>query len=109
MRTLKRPSHLIYTQRKFFDRITKFHSSKGTFVAPDPVEVPTDTIRNLAEFFCRHRNITVLSGAGCSTESGIPDYRSPTHGSYSKGHKPTTYAEFTRSHVVRQRDRKSVV
>jgi hypothetical protein len=65
MRTLKRPSHLIYTQRKFFDRITKFHSSKGTFVAPDPVEVPTDTIRNLAEFFCRHRNITVLSGAGC--------------------------------------------
>jgi hypothetical protein len=64
MRTLKRPSHLIYTQRKFFDRITKFHSSKGTFVAPDPVEVPTDTIRNLAEFFCRHRNITVLSGAG---------------------------------------------
>jgi NAD-dependent deacetylase sirtuin 4 len=44
-----------------------------------------------------------LSFALLSTESGIPDYRSPTHGSYSKGHKPTTYAEFTRSHVVRQR------
>eukprot|EP00656_Telonema_subtile_P014093 TRINITY_DN1717_c0_g1_i1.p1 TRINITY_DN1717_c0_g1~~TRINITY_DN1717_c0_g1_i1.p1 ORF type:complete len:295 (+),score=65.40 TRINITY_DN1717_c0_g1_i1:167-1051(+) len=44
----------------------------------------------------------VLSGAGLSTRSGIPDYRSP-QGSYSKGHTPMTHAQFIRSHTNRQR------
>ena len=43
-----------------------------------------------------------LTGAGFSTESGIPDYRSP-EGSYSKGHKPMTHQEFISSAVNRKR------
>lgn len=34
-----------------------------------------DTVRALADFARNHRRLFVLTGAGCSTESGIPDYR----------------------------------
>ena len=37
--------------------------------------------------FTKEGGVLALTGAGLSTESGIPDYRSPD-GSYSKGHKP---------------------
>lgn len=37
-----------------------------------------DQIRQLAEWIKNAQKITVLSGAGCSTESGIPDFRSST-------------------------------
>jgi NAD-dependent SIR2 family protein deacetylase len=45
--------------------------------------------------------IAVLSGAGLSTESGIPDYRGAT-GSLRR-HTPMTYQEFVASEVGRQR------
>ncbi|HIX80058.1 MAG TPA: NAD-dependent protein deacetylase, partial [Candidatus Corynebacterium faecipullorum] len=40
----------------------------------------------------RRGNVMVLTGAGVSTESGVPDYRGP-HGSLSR-HRPMTYQEF---------------
>lgn len=46
--------------------------------------------------------LVVLTGAGLSTESGIPDYRSPA-GSYSKGHKPMQHDEFVGSTAARVR------
>ena len=46
------------------------------------------------------RRLVVLTGAGCSTESGIPDYRSPG-GAWSR-HKPIQYAAFVRSEEVRR-------
>ena len=38
------------------------------------------------------RNVAVLTGAGCSTESNIPDYRGPG-GAYSSGFKPMTHQQ----------------
>ena len=54
----------------------------------------------LADFFARSRRLVVLTGAGCSTESGIPDYRSPG-GAWTR-HKPITYGAFVRSEEVRR-------
>ena len=48
------------------------------------------------------QRLLVLSGAGLSTHSGIPDYRSPS-GSYSRGHKPMMHNEFVTSARARQR------
>ncbi|MFA6956445.1 MAG: NAD-dependent protein deacetylase [Thermoanaerobaculia bacterium] len=55
----------------------------------------------LAGFVSRHGRIAVLTGAGCSTESGIPDYRSPG-GAWSR-HKPIQFGEFVRSAPARRR------
>jgi NAD-dependent SIR2 family protein deacetylase len=41
----------------------------------------------------RHVCQALADGAGVSTESDIPDYRSPT-GAYSTGFKPMTHQEF---------------
>ncbi|MFD4676959.1 NAD-dependent protein deacetylase [Lentzea sp. NPDC058450] len=45
--------------------------------------------------------VLVLSGAGLSTESGIPDYRG--EGGSLRKHTPMTYEEFTTSEAGRQR------
>lgn len=47
----------------------------------------------------RGRRAVVLAGAGCSTESGIPDYRGPD----AKPRSPIQYQEFVRSEAARTR------
>lgn len=54
----------------------------------------------LARFLDRSRRLVVLTGAGCSTASGIPDYRSPG-GAWTR-HKPILYSAFVRSEEVRR-------
>ena len=58
---------------------------------------PTVTeVNALAEFVARAERLLVITGAGVSTESNVPDYRSP-NGAYSTGFKPMTHQEFMRS------------
>src|SRR6478736_4764844 len=60
-----------------------------------------DRSSRLAEFISTHRRIFVLTGAGCSTASGIPDYRDE-QGAW-KRKQPVTYQELTRNEHVRKR------
>lgn len=55
----------------------------------------------LERFVLSAGRLLVLTGAGCSTESGIPDYRSP--GGLWKDHKPIQYHEFINSMDKRRR------
>ena len=55
----------------------------------------------LAEWCRPRRRLVVLSGAGCSTESGIPDYRDRA-GNW-KRKPPVQQREFVAQHAVRQR------
>ncbi len=60
-----------------------------------------EQLDDILEFLEQSQRIVVLTGAGISTESGIPDFRSP--GSYWKEHPPVTYHAFLRSAEARTR------
>lgn len=49
----------------------------------------------------KNRRLAVLTGAGCSTESGIPDYRGP--GTLRRARNPVQYRDFLASAEARQR------
>jgi NAD-dependent SIR2 family protein deacetylase len=70
-------------------------------------EIPSLTVDScpaaaeLREFLSTHERIAVLTGAGCSTGSGIPDYRDDS-GNW-KHRQPMHFAEFTATAAARQR------
>lgn len=59
-----------------------------------------DRLQDAAELLQEARKIVVLTGAGISTESGIPDFRSP--GSPWLEQPPVSYQDFLRSAQARQ-------
>lgn len=61
----------------------------------------TQTGPALQEFIERHQRLFVLSGAGCSTDSGIPDYRDLQGG--WKRPQPVTFQAFMGELSTRQR------
>ncbi|MEV8017389.1 Sir2 family NAD-dependent protein deacetylase [Streptomyces sp. NPDC086554] len=66
----------------------------------DPPPASTDLSAVVAAV--RAGGVVVLSGAGLSTESGIPDYRGE-HGSLRRNHVPMTIQEFTAGDHARRR------
>ncbi len=61
---------------------------------------PTEGVEALAALL-RGRRVVVLTGAGCSTESGIPDYRGP--GTRARARNPIQHREFLTRPEVRAR------
>lgn len=63
-------------------------------------ETRNDTVARLSAALQRARRIVVFSGAGLSTESGIPDFRSP-QGIWSQA-KPIEFRDFVSSEAARR-------
>lgn len=61
-----------------------------TAPATDPLT--NAQIAELVDFVTGCKRMLVLTGAGCSTESNIPDYRGPK-GAYSTGFQPMTHQQ----------------
>ena len=55
----------------------------------------------LQDFLGRHERLFILTGAGCSTRSGIPDYRD-AEGQWKRAH-PVTYQAFMGDEKTRRR------
>lgn len=66
--------------------------------------VCNDDIRRLSKFINSAEKIVVLTGAGISTESGIPDYRSEGVGLYARSnHRPVQFQEYLKRPHIRKR------
>lgn len=75
-------------------RIPEFRDSDTAPAVPG-------TVDQLAGFITRHASIAVLTGAGCSTGSGIPAYRNAA-GQWNR-RQPILYPDFVASATVRRR------
>eukprot|EP00962_Isochrysis_galbana_P059677 scaffold33388_cov122-Isochrysis_galbana.AAC.9 len=71
-------------------------------LAPNAAKATRSQLEALIGLAREAKRLLLLTGAGVSTHSGIPDYRSP-NGSYSKGHKPMQHGEFVNSEAARRR------
>ncbi len=69
--------------------------------APQATASEAEALSQLANMLAASRRCVVLTGAGVSTESGIPDYRD--HNGAWKRTPPMQYQEFIGSHAARQR------
>ncbi|XP_071236478.1 NAD-dependent protein lipoamidase sirtuin-4, mitochondrial isoform X2 [Salvelinus alpinus] len=71
---------------------------------PTSSTIDAHALEQLQAFLSRATRLFVITGAGLSTESGIPDYRSEGVGLYARtDRRPMQYAEYIRSAKSRQR------
>ena len=71
---------------------------------PKAAPVNVKDVQLLESFVNDSRHLFILSGAGLSTESGLPDYRSKDVGLYERtNRRPMMYQEFLKSSSARQK------
>lgn len=90
-------------QYRAFSTPNKCYSSLLTFV-PKHRPANDDDIEKISSFINSANKLLILTGAGISTESGIPDYRSEGVGLYARSaRKPIQYQDFIKGEVTRKR------
>ena len=80
---------------------------KVTEIPPDPNSLLTseqleEKVSILMDWWRGKSNVFCITGAGLSTDSGIPDYRG-NNGSYHRGHKPIVHQQYMESEYQRKR------
>jgi NAD-dependent SIR2 family protein deacetylase len=61
-----------------------------------------EALESLREFLARHKRLFVLTGAGVSTDSGIPDYRD-ADGEWKRPSRPVQFRDFMADFATRKR------
>ncbi|KAJ9085185.1 NAD-dependent protein deacetylase srt2 [Entomophthora muscae] len=79
----------------------------STFAQVSSPKINLDSVKKLVDLFSKFKNeggVTIISGAGISTDSGIPDYRG-SKGAYTltPNFKPITYQDFISSEGKQKR------
>lgn len=82
--------------------LTRRYLPLRSVVSRSSTEAAEAVFEELAHFLRGKNKVVCITGAGCSTNSGIPDYRGE-NGSYKKGHKPMMHQEFVVSAAHRKR------
>jgi NAD-dependent deacetylase sirtuin 4 len=70
-------------------------------VAPELATLPADTALDQVAALLGGRRVVALTGAGISTESGIPDYRGPA--TRARARNPVQHGQFVRDPAARRR------
>lgn len=87
-----------------WERLFSSTSAKASRFVPHSGEATKEEIAQLEEFVSKSERLFVLTGAGISTESGIPDYRSQGVGLYATSkNRPVQYTDFLKNAEIRQR------
>lgn len=87
----------------YLEKITARRHQSSSFV-PKHLPAKEEDIEKLDRLMTVSKNLVVLTGAGISTESGIPDYRSEGVGLYARStNRPVQYRDFLKSESVRKR------
>ena len=102
---IKRPDHNLYNCFWLISLLgMRFSSIRKSvqFCVPNARPLRNSDIDHFTNFLQRNETLFCLTGAGISTESGIPDYRSKGVGLYDReNHKPILHQEFVKSRFHR--------
>ncbi|XP_064152356.1 saxiphilin-like isoform X5 [Anguilla rostrata] len=100
MRLARRAIPWLLDTKKF----SSFTSASTLDFVPASAPIGSLALEQLQNFVYQTKRLFVITGAGISTESGIPDYRSEGVGLYFRTERrPIQHAEFLRSSQARQR------
>ncbi|XP_070571989.1 NAD-dependent protein lipoamidase sirtuin-4, mitochondrial-like [Ptychodera flava] len=98
-----RSSHLVKSLL-LMSRPAVFNLARNLAFVPASQPVQPYQLEQLQEMLNETKNLLVLTGAGISTESGIPDYRSEEVGLYARSEsRPIQYMEFLKYPERRKR------
>lgn len=80
------------------------HQCSSVSFIPKHSPAKEEDVDRLNQLLVASKNIVILTGAGISTESGIPDYRSEGVGLYARStNRPVQFRDFLKSEAVRKR------
>ncbi|KAK6184272.1 hypothetical protein SNE40_006773 [Patella caerulea] len=83
---------------------TTSNQTQPVSFVPNSVPPSENELAELQDLIRKSKRLLVLTGAGLSTESGIPDYRSEGVGLYARSNnRPVQYTDFLNKAEIRQR------